>query len=251
MTVETHPNPIATLAPKSQAQPRVLTDASGIVFLAPESMRSKVVHALTRLAQRGQPHIDARGERTMISTRFALHLSEQRRSHLWSVLSRVGSDMQSAARERIKHVRAALVVTSVLSYGLLLVPATLSLPAAIPACLAVLGMVCVVGSLVAHKVIDPPWRERRRILLAHRRCPCCLASIEVPAREKHASADVNRSGETMHTIECPTCANAWLVAEIPAFAQTQTRCAGCGYDTCTSPNCPECGNRADALRRAG
>ncbi len=244
------------LSPKvDRPAPRVVTDASGIVFLTPESLRSRIIHLVTRLTRHSQPHIDARGERTLISTRFALHLSEQRRSHLWSVLARVGSDMQSAARERIKHARIALVITCCASYGLLLVPATLSLPAVIPAFLAVLGMLCMIGSLVAHKIIDPSWRDRRRILLAHRRCPCCLASIDSPARQ---STGAHRTGpapqdhsNTAHTIECPTCANAWLVAEVPAFVQPRTRCTACGYDTCTSTSCPECGLSADTLRRAG
>lgn len=245
--VETQTNPIATLPSKidGQCKPRVLTDASGIVFLAPESLRSKVVHTVTRLTQHSQPHIDARGERTLISTRFALHLSEQRRSHLWSVLARIAGDMQSVARERTKHVRVSLIIVCCVCYGALLVPSTLSLPAVIPAFLAVLGMLCVIGSLVAHKLIDPPWRERRRIMLAHRRCPCCLASIDAPS---HTSGAENN---TAHTIECPTCANAWLITEIPPLAQTRARCTACGYDTCTSPDCPECGHAADSLRRAG
>jgi len=111
----------------------------------------------------------------------------------------------------------------------------LKLPLALAALVAVAGA----GSTW---LLQPAAHTRRRIILSHARCACCLGQLSRDT-SCHGKSDVNR---------CGLSTSAWLTDEVGDPDGEHHRCntCACGLSGVHGSQCPECGAAAGRLRRA-
>ncbi|GEM_PF-1244854 len=215
---------------------RVLIDRSGVVFEPPESWLRRIINSIHVL----DPHRDATGVETLVSWAYPMHLTKARRGHLWRVLQQLRTDMQVSVRGRTRLAVRLLLGLSVAAYGGLMVMPSAQHDAALGAVLSVAGLFLGLAALTLPRVLQPCWQERRRIILGHGRCPCCLAEVCL----KNQRAGV---------VTCDTCSSTWAAWELPdpGVSTAVSRCAACAYDThATAGACPECGSGQPSRRVA-
>lgn len=205
-------------------------DVRGVVF-RPRYDWLTLVRAVLPVAR------DARGRPTVVATSRMHHLARHRRERLWGVRAAIEHDVRAVMRRTRRRTSLLLLLAAVCMYGVLAVldgqnvAGSLVLPVAISAFALV---VCA----IATPLLQPSVPIRRRIVLSHARCACCMERVE--------------RDETDNVSRCTLCGCAWMSAEVGEADGEHHRCDGCAYDLSGvhEPHCPECGTATGRLRRA-
>jgi hypothetical protein len=180
---------------------------------------------------------DARGRAVVIATTRMTHLAKHRRERLWSVRAAISHDMNAVVRRTRLRASAGLLLGAMVLYAALLISddATWAAPLRLPAALTALG--CLAGAC-ATPLHQPCARVRRRIVLSHARCACCLEGLS-----RELTSGVTR---------CGLCDCAWPSDEVGEADGEHHRCDDCAYDLSGlhEPHCPECGAATGRVRRA-
>lgn len=205
-------------------------DARGVVFRPRYDWLTLVRAAMPVMR-------DARGRGVVIATSRMHHLARHRRERLWSVRAAIGHDMRAVMRRTRWRASAGLVAAAGVMYGVLGAIDTGSAAAVVKMPLAIAGLACV-GAACLTWLLEPHARLRRRIVLSHARCACCLETVTRDAR-----SDVTR---------CTLCEAAWPSDEVGEADGEHHRCDACAYDLSGvhESHCPECGAATGRLQRA-
>lgn len=205
-------------------------DARGVVF-RPRYDWLTLARAAMPVAR------DARGRPTVIATTRMHHLARHRRERLWGVRSAIEHDVRAVMRRTRRRASVLLLFAAMSLYGVLALLDGQNLVTGLTLPIAVVAF-ALVASAVATPLLQPAAPVRRRIVLSHARCACCLERIE--------------RDETDTVSRCGLCGCAWLTAEIGESDGEHHRCDGCAYDLSGvhEPSCPECGAATGRVRRA-
>ncbi|HYF15292.1 MAG TPA: hypothetical protein VD971_09505 [Phycisphaerales bacterium] len=171
---------------------------------------------------------DDRGAPTLVIDRRLSHLSDARRQHLWSAADVVAAELSHAASRHVRRMRTtAGFVAGAGLLAIAFVPAQ-SDPELVRTTAGMLPLLgC--GIFGLGRYCDAPWRQRRAVILAHGRCPCCLEALPASRAE---------------FVECSICRGSWLTHDLPRERAVRAFCRACHYNlsACPPGPCPECGD---------